>query len=664
MTFAHPSLLIVTLAAIPLLALGFAWSWRTRKRLITCFVPKRLQESLTLGISPRRATARATLWILGITLLLFALARPRFGAGMVEVNQRGLDILVGIDTSRSMLAEDVGPNITRLQRAKLAALDLAKLAKTDRVGLVAFAGGAFLQCPLTIDFEAFRQSVEALDTTVIQQGGTAIGPAIHTALEAFSEERQNVRVLVLFTDGEEHEPGALDAAKRAESKGLRIYTVGVGSPQGEIIRLRDPQGATTYLKDSQGNAVKSSLNESLLRQVATQTGGLYLPLQGPRAMSELYTRALEPLPRSDIESRLMEQFLERFQFPLGLAILFLVWEALFPERARAGNRLRLSRHAHPTLSAPQPASGVAALVVLGTLAFATLAPVPALASSATAIRRYRDADFPAAQAEFERLAQEKPADPRLRFNAGTAAYRAGDLDSAVRHFQDSLASTDLRLQSDAFYNLGNTQFHLGEKGPDPTARQKAWEQSLKCFEAAVQLAPSHTNAQHNLEFVRQRLEDLKQEQKQDQQQQQSQGDDKDKDKHKDKEQSDPSKQDSKDKTEQDSQPDPGESKVQKPPQDNDSQAPQEKPDSENQSPEDQGEQKDQASKPSQDGKPDAEEPGEKSAQNADNSQAGEPTPPGDMSPQQAFRLLDAAKGEEKLMPLEKKRSRPRNLKDW
>ncbi|MGE3311412.1 MAG: hypothetical protein AB7O66_15705, partial [Limisphaerales bacterium] len=144
MTFAHPSLLILALAAVPVLALGFIASWRTRKRLITCFVPKRLQAALTLGISPRRAAARAALLTLGVVFLLLALARPRLGAGMVEVNQRGLDILVGIDTSRSMLAEDAGPRISRLQRAKLAALDLARLAKNDRNGLVAFSGGAFL----------------------------------------------------------------------------------------------------------------------------------------------------------------------------------------------------------------------------------------------------------------------------------------------------------------------------------------------------------------------------------------------------------------------------------------------------------------------------------------------------------------------------------------
>lgn len=660
MTFAHPILVVVALGALPVLALGFVWSWRTRKRLITCFVPKRLQESLTVGISPRRAASRATLLILGVVLLLLALARPRLGAGMVEVNQRGLDILVAIDTSRSMLAEDAGPEVSRLQRAKLAALDLARLARTDRIGLVAFAGGAFLQCPLTIDFEAFRQSVEALDTSVIQQGGTAIGPAIHTTLEAFSEERQNVRVLVLFTDGEEHESGALEAAKRAESKGLRIYTVGVGSAKGEIIRLRDAKGATTYLKDSQGNAVKSSLNETLLRQIATQTGGLYLPLQGPRAMSELYTRALEPLPKSDIEARLMEQFLERFQVPLALAILLLLWESLLPERARPGNRLRAARQAHPTLTPSRPGAALAALALLATLALTSLASPQALASPGSALRRYREADYSGAQAEFERLAKEKPNDPRLRFNAGAAAFRAGDLGSAAQHFQDSLASTDLRLQTDAFYNLGNTQFQIGEKVPDASARQKAWEQSLQCFEAAVKLAPAHTNAQHNLDYVRQRLEDLKQEQQQEQQP--SKGDNQDESKEQDP--SEAPKQDPKDPKDdgnQESQPQDGESQDQQPPKDNDSESPRENPESDNQPPQDS---KDQASKPSEDGSPESKDPGEKNAQNANNPQAGDEAPAGEMSPQQALRLLDAAKGEEKLMPLEKKRAKPRSLKDW
>ena len=663
MTFAHPSLVFVALAAIPLLALGFMASWRVRKRLITQFVPRRLQEALTLGVSPRRAAARAVLLILGMFLLLLALARPRLGAGTVEVSQRGLDILVGIDTSRSMLAEDAGAGVSRLQRAKLAALDLAKLARNDRIGLVAFAGSAFLQCPLTIDFEAFRQSVEALDTSVIQQGGTSVGSAIHAAIDAVSEEQDNVRVLVLFTDGEEHEAGALDAAKRAESKGLRIYTVGVGSPKGEIIALRDGAGAVTYLKDSQGNVVKSSLNEPLLTQVATATGGFYLPLQGPRVMSELYIRALEPLPKADYQARQMEDFLERFQFPLGFAILFFLWEALLPETARVGTRLRASRRTHPTLTPPSPVPSSASTGLVAALVFVALAAwahPSAWASPASALRSYRAADYPAAQAEFERLAKEKPTDPRLRFNAGAAAFRAGDLEAASRHFQDSLASTDLRLQSDAFYNLGNTQFRLGEQVPDAKVRQKAWEQSIQALEAAVKLAPRHTNAQHNLDYVRQRLEDLKQEQKQEQPP--SKGDDqKPSDDQKPPESSESDSKKNQDQKPQDDQDNPNPSQDSKPPEDNDSQAPKETPESENQ---DSQESKDQAGQDSEKPSPDAQQPSKDTAQNGENAQGMDQAPAGEMTPRQALRLLDAAKGEEKLMPLEKKRARPRTIKDW
>jgi len=673
-SFAHPPLVWVALAAIPVLAAVFTWSWRVRRRLISRFVPKRLQESLTIGISPNRATFRASLIVFGIVSLLLALARPRLGAGSIEVNQRGLDILVAIDTSRSMLAEDAGPQISRLQRAKLAALDLARLAKTDRLGLVAFAGSAFLQCPLTIDFEAFRQSIDALDTSVIQQGGTSIGPAINAAIEAVSEERANVRVLVLFTDGEEHETGAIDAAKRAESKGLKIFTIGVGTPEGEVIRLRDANGALSYLKDSRGNAVKSSLNESLLRELATLTGGLYLPLQGPRAMTELYTRALEPLPKADLDSRLIDQYLERFQFPLALALLLLLAEALFPECARVGNRLRASRTSHPTLMPPSanasPTSAsattstanlVAALALLG---FLSLCVPAAEASPNSALRHYRKADYPAAQAEFERLAQEKPTDPRLKFNAGAAAFRAGNLKSASQHFQDALASTDLKLQSDTFYNLGNTLFHLGEQAGEPNERQKSWENSLRSFEAAVKLAPQHTNAQHNLDYVRQRLDELKQQQQQQKQQQKSQGDNQDKDKSDEKDSSqsqDQEKKDSKEQDQKESQPEDGQESDQKPQPNTDAESPQDDPESENQSPEQPSDQKTESP---QDNTPESQKPG--SEQQADNpsAQASDEAPAGEMSPQQALRLLDSAKGEEKLMPLEKKRARARTLKDW
>src|SRR5204863_10043701 len=166
-----------------------------------------------------------------------------------ETRQRGLDIVVAIDTSKSMLAEDITPN--RLARAKLAALDLMQQAKSDRLGLLAFAGSAFLQCPLTIDDNAFRQSVESLDVNIIPQGGTALAEAINTALTAF-KEGENFKVLVLFTDGEDNDEGALAAAEAAAKEGMKIFTIGVGTAEGELLRMKDAKGRTDYIRDDQG----------------------------------------------------------------------------------------------------------------------------------------------------------------------------------------------------------------------------------------------------------------------------------------------------------------------------------------------------------------------------------------------------------------------------
>src|SRR5437899_2186665 len=288
MRFEHPQLLWLLLLALPGLTGFFWWSWRERRRLIAQFVQSRLLANLTVGVSARRLKIRLALLIAAVGLLVITLARPQWGLDWEEAKQRGLDVVVAIDTSRSMLAEDVAPN--RLARAKLAALDLKKLARTDRVGLVAFAGSAFLQCPLSFDDEAFRQSVNALDVNIIPQGGTALAEAIQTARAAFKEKNDNHKILVLFTDGEDHDGSAVEAARSAAKEGMRIYTVGVGTPNGEMLRITDARGRSEFLKDDQGHFVKSRLDEPLLRQIAQAADGFYMLLTGANAIDLLYER--------------------------------------------------------------------------------------------------------------------------------------------------------------------------------------------------------------------------------------------------------------------------------------------------------------------------------------------------------------------------------------
>lgn len=330
MRFALPSLLWLLLL-VPLLAAFLIWAWHTKERLIRQFVQSRLLAQLTVGVSKVRQKVRLGLLVAAVTFGLLALARPQWGFSWEEVSQKGLDIVVAIDTSRSMLAADIPPN--RLERAKLAALDLMKLAKNDRLGLVAFAGSSFLQCPLTLDEEAFRQSVAALDVNIIPQGGTAIAETIQTALAAF-KEGENHKILVLFTDGEDHEAGVVEAAKAASAKGLRIFTIGVGSAEGELVRVRDDKGKLDFLKDDQGNVVKSRLNETLLQQIAGAADGFYLPLRGANTADTLYERGLAPLPKSEFNAKLMQRHHERFYWPLGIAVVLLILEMFLPERQK------------------------------------------------------------------------------------------------------------------------------------------------------------------------------------------------------------------------------------------------------------------------------------------------------------------------------------------
>ena len=331
MTFANPHVLWLLLVFPPAMVFFFWWALRKNQSLMAQFIQTRLLPTLTIGLSPLRRKFRFGCLVLAVVCLLLALARPQWGFDWEEAKLRGLDIVVAIDTSKSMLAEDVNPS--RLARAKLAALELMQRAKSDRLGVVAFAGSAFLQCPLTIDDTAFRQSVESLDVNTIPQGGTALAEAIQSAQTAF-KEGDNHRVLVLISDGEDHDSGALEAAQKAAETGMRIYTIGVGTAAGEVLRIKTADGHSDFLLDDEGHAVKSHLNEDLLRQIATAAQGFYLPLRGALTMDTLYEQGLSKLPKSEHQEKLIKRYHERYHWPLGFAIVLLVVEALLPERKR------------------------------------------------------------------------------------------------------------------------------------------------------------------------------------------------------------------------------------------------------------------------------------------------------------------------------------------
>jgi Ca-activated chloride channel family protein len=491
MRIAHPEWLVIMAITTAVVALFLAWSRRKKLELLSRFIPGRLQAQLMSGVSPRHQTARELLWLFGVASVMLALARPQWGYRMEEVRQRGLDILVAVDTSRSMLAEDTVPD--RLRRAKLAALDLMRQAKTDRLGLIAFAGTAFLQCPLTLDDEAFRQSVEALDVNIIPQGGTSLAAAIRTALETFEKSEDNHRALVLITDGEDHEAGIEDAMEDAQRTGMRIFVVGVGSAEGEVLRERDEAGVTRFIQGPDGQAIKSRLNESLLQEVVQQTGGFYVPLRGANVMEQLYERGLALLPKSEYAERLMRQYYERYQWPLALGILFLVLEVFLPRRLRLLSRSNEIQD--------NQVSGSALLLIL-VFSMAT----SAFGSPASAKRLYNEGKFAEAQQEYERLLQANTNDARLQLNAGISAYQAGDYPTATNYFGRATQAPELQWQQQAYYNLGNALYRAGEStGP---MKRELWEKAVKNYQNSLALKKDDTNARYNLEFVRKRIAEL------------------------------------------------------------------------------------------------------------------------------------------------------------
>lgn len=333
MNFGNPTSFWL-LALTPVLTVFLVWAYRARRRALERFASPPLSEKLAASVSRAARRWKAVLLVAGILFGALALAQPRWGFEWREVKRKGVDIFVLLDVSKSMLTEDVRPN--RLAQAKFAVEDLLNKLEGDRIGLIAFAGTAFVQCPLTVDYEAFRLSLRDADARIIPRGGTAIGAAIRTALKGFEAGEGRDRAIVLITDGEQTESDALAAAEEAAKAGVRIYAIGVGTAEGELIPVREDGKAMEFLKDREGKVVKSRLDEETLKQLVLKTQGIYVrSAAGDFGMDTIYEKGIGQLQRKEYEARLQKRYFERFQWPLSLALALLLMESFVTDRRRA-----------------------------------------------------------------------------------------------------------------------------------------------------------------------------------------------------------------------------------------------------------------------------------------------------------------------------------------
>ncbi|MBI4849783.1 MAG: VWA domain-containing protein [Nitrospirae bacterium] len=315
------------------LVIFYLWAYRKRNRDMERFAQKELLDELTPSLNKRTQRLKAAFIIISIFIIILSLMRPQWGFEWKEVKRSGLDILIALDTSKSMLAEDVKPN--RLERSKLAVKDLIKKLQGDRLGLIAFAGNAFLQCPLTSDYTGFMLSLDDINVYTIPKGGTSISNAIRVALDSYEGGKKKYKTLVLISDGEDLEGDAVNWAEKAKEDGIKIFTIGIGTREGELIPVTDEAGRTEFLKDSSGNVVKSRLDEDTLQKIALTTGGSYIRATNTEfGLDLIYDEKLSKMERRDIENKMVKRYNEKFQIPLALALLLLCIEPFIRERRR------------------------------------------------------------------------------------------------------------------------------------------------------------------------------------------------------------------------------------------------------------------------------------------------------------------------------------------
>ena len=510
LTFGSPGWFWGLLILLPVLWV-FLDAARRREALLARILAPRLQQSLAGQVSHLKRNLRIASLILAIACVIIGLAKPRYGATDQEIKSRGRDVIIAIDTSRSMLSTDAAP--TRLGRAKLIAQDLLDLLKGDRVGLVAFAGTAFLQAPLTLDKGAVLTSIDDLDTNTIPKGGTDIAQAIRLAIAAFGKGETMSRALVLMTDGEELDVGGVEAAKEAEAAGIRIFTIGFGSVAGSLIPIKTEEGRNDFVRDENGRPVNSKLDAARLTEIAKATGGFYMPY-GQDAASVIYQKGIVPMQLEETGVLSSHKPIERYAWPVSASLFLLaLWSLLGEGRRQQG---------------VPPVAIIAILFLL-----------PASLHAASGIKDYQQGNYQGALTDFEKRLQSGDNATAIRFDAGAAAYKAGDFKKAADYFSSAMTSKDPKIRDAATYNLANSLVRSGEGADGKEAKLSDWNNALQHYETVLKDRPSDAQAKENRDIVRKLIADLNK--KEPPQKQQDKKDNKDqKDQNKDKNKNDQS----------------------------------------------------------------------------------------------------------------------------
>lgn len=324
--FAHPELLYL-LGIIPLLIVFFAWGRGKRKRQLSKFGEEMLLEQLMPYVSAKRPVWKFYLTLFAVAAMIFVVAGPQFGSKLQTTKRKGVELIIALDVSNSMMAQDIKPN--RLERAKQAISQMVDKLGNDRIGLIVFAGDAYTQLPITTDYTSAKMFLSTINTGIVPTQGTAIGKAINLAIRSFGPEEDISRAIIVITDGENHEDDAVKAAEAALEKGIKVYTIGMGSAKGAPIPIGNNNN---FRKDREGNVVITKLDEKLLQEIAIAGDGKSIRANTSKVGLNEMLKEINKMEKSEIEAKVYSEYDDQFQWIAWIALVLLICEIFILER--------------------------------------------------------------------------------------------------------------------------------------------------------------------------------------------------------------------------------------------------------------------------------------------------------------------------------------------
>ncbi len=494
---------LLLILLIPLMFTAYWLMRRFRRMRISRFGDPELVAQLTPEVPRRKGWAKLT--IISVALFFFSLgmARPQIGATLKERQIKGAEIMVVLDVSNSMLAEDYSPN--RLERAKLAISKLVDELQGDRIGLIIFAGESFVQLPITSDYVSAKIFLNSITTESVPVQGTALGEAIRTAIRGFTSESEHSRAIILITDGENHEDDPVAAARDAVDMGAKVFCIGVGSPEGKPIPM---DGG--LLKDKDGNIVVTRLDEQTLRDIASAGEGLYVRAGNTEFGLNPVIDEIRTLQDKEFQSVVFEEFDEQYMYFFAIALVFLLIEFFMSDTR---NHRSLFGRSGKTLAA------IAAMIVLAPA-------VMSAQSDRTEVRAgnkdFKKGLFREAEIDYKRALIVDSASVTAKYNLGNTLYKAESYNEAELYFKDlgdTLKNLSSSKASDYFHNSGNIAL-----------KQKKYQEAVEAFKESLRLEPDNFETKSNLAYAQKMLKDQQQnQQSQNQQQQQQQQQDQNQD---------------------------------------------------------------------------------------------------------------------------------------